>query len=170
VNLGEHKGDGIRHSMHLSAPKGGLAQMLRDPDGQWVPYADYAALKAENERLKTERDHYQWASINDGIACNERARENQDLENQIDALKAENERLNERLMYLEATRPRDPHHGGKMYEMPIDEEYYANLQLENERLRKAGDAMDAYLKRLDGTTNGMLDCRRAWLAAKGVQP
>jgi hypothetical protein len=40
---------------------------------------------------------------------------------------------------------------------------------ENERLRKAGDAMDAYLKRIDGTTNGMLDCRRAWLAAKGVQ-
>jgi FtsZ-binding cell division protein ZapB len=93
VNLGEHKGDGIRHSMHLSAPKGGLAQMLRDPDGNWVPFADYAALQAENERLKTERDHYQWASINDGIACNERARENQDLENQIDALKAENERL-----------------------------------------------------------------------------
>ncbi len=93
MNLGEHKGDGIRHSMHLSAPKGGLAQMLRDPDGNWVPFADYAALQAENERLKTERDHYQWASINDGIACNERARENQDLENQIDALKAENERL-----------------------------------------------------------------------------
>ncbi len=93
MNLGEHKGDGIRHSMHLSAPKGGLAQMLRDPDGQWVPYADYAALAAEKDRLKTERDHYQWASINDGIACNERARENQDLENQIDALKAENERL-----------------------------------------------------------------------------
>jgi hypothetical protein len=58
-----------------------------------LPYSDYAALKAENERLKTERNHYQWASINDGIACNERARENQDLENQIDALKAENERL-----------------------------------------------------------------------------
>ena len=43
------------------------------------------------------------------------------------------------------------------------------IQAENERLRKAGDAMDAYLKRLDGTTNGMLDCRRAWLAAKGGQ-
>jgi len=54
VNLGEHRGDGIRHSMHLSAPNGGLAQMLRDPDGQWVPYSDYAALKAENERLADE--------------------------------------------------------------------------------------------------------------------
>jgi prefoldin subunit 5 len=50
-------------------------------------------LEAEVERLTKERDHYQWASTNDGIACNERARENQDLENQIDALKAENERL-----------------------------------------------------------------------------
>ncbi len=56
MNLGEHKGDGIRHSMHLSAPKGGLAQMLRDPDGQWVPYADYAALQAENERLRKAGD------------------------------------------------------------------------------------------------------------------
>ena len=34
------------------------------------------------------------------------------------------------------------------------------------RLTKAGDAMDAYLKRQDGTTNGMLDCRLQWLAAK----
>jgi FtsZ-binding cell division protein ZapB len=61
--------------------------------GMYVKHADYAALQAENERLTKERDHYQWASTNDGIACNERARENQDLENQIDALKAENERL-----------------------------------------------------------------------------
>jgi len=44
------------------------------------------------------------------------------------------------------------------------------LQAENERLRKAGDKMDAYLKRQDGTTNGMLDCRVEWLTAKGVQP
>ena len=46
---------------------------------------------------------------------------------------------------------------------------YAEIQAENERLRKAGDAMDAYLKRQDGTTNGMLDCRNEWLNAKGVQ-
>jgi FtsZ-binding cell division protein ZapB len=128
VILGEHQGDGIRYSMHISAPAGGLAQMIRNPEGNWVGYAEYAALQAENERLTKERNHYRWASINDGIACNERARENQDLENQIDALKAE-----------------------------------------NERLRKAGDDMDAYLKRLDGTTNGVLDCRRNWLAAKEVQ-
>lgn len=42
--------------------------------------------------------------------------------------------------------------------------YQASVQIE--RLRKAGDQMDAYLKRQDGTTNGMLDCRRAWLEAK----
>jgi uncharacterized small protein (DUF1192 family) len=128
VNLGEHQGDGIRHSMHLSAPKGGLAQMLRDPDGQWVPFADYAALQAENERLKTERDHYQWASINDGIACNERARENQDLENQIDA-----------------------------------------LQAENERLRKAGDAMADWVMELLSESE-QPEVVKAWHAAKGVQP
>lgn len=41
-----------------------------------------------------------------------------------------------------------------------------DLAAENKRLRKAGDAMDDYLKRQDGTTNGMLPCREAWLAAK----
>jgi hypothetical protein len=100
VILGEHQGDGIRYSMHLSAPAGGAAQMLRDPAGNWVGYAEYAALQAEVEKLKTERDHYQWASTNDGIACNERARENQDLENQINALKAENEGLRTNLDYV----------------------------------------------------------------------
>ena len=40
------------------------------------------------------------------------------------------------------------------------------LMTKVERLTKAGDAMDAYLKRQDGTTNGMLDCRHQWLAAK----
>ena len=42
----------------------------------------------------------------------------------------------------------------------------AALKAENERMRKAGDAMDEYLKRQDGTTNGMLACREAWLSAK----
>ena len=125
-------------------------------DGKYVLHSDYAALQAENERLDKSN-----TSLLETIDI---------IDDKYGELQAENERLSERVMYLEATRPRDPNHGGKVYEMPIDEEYYANLQLENERLRKAGDAMDAYLKRLDGTTNGMLDCRRAWQAAKGVQP
>ena len=56
-------------------------------------YTTIRALELEVERLTKERDHYQWASTNDGIACNERARENQDLENQIAALKVENDLL-----------------------------------------------------------------------------
>ena len=48
--LGEHKGDGIRYAMHLSAPKGGSAQMLCDPDGNWVSWEEIARLKAEVER------------------------------------------------------------------------------------------------------------------------
>ena len=54
--LGKHKGNGIRYEMHLSAPKGGLAQMLRHPEGEWVGYRDYAALQAENERLRRAGD------------------------------------------------------------------------------------------------------------------
>ena len=49
--LGAHQGDGIRYSMHLSAPAGGSAQMLRTPDGEWVAWEDYARLKAEVARL-----------------------------------------------------------------------------------------------------------------------
>lgn len=30
-----------------------------DPDGYYVKYADYAALKAENERLERERDKWE---------------------------------------------------------------------------------------------------------------
>ena len=36
------------------------------------------------------------------------------------------------------------------------------LQAENERLLEAGDAMHAYLARVDGTTNGQLDVRTNW--------
>ena len=55
-NLGQHDGDGIRYAMHLSAPKGGSAQMLRDPAGGWVSWEDYARLKAEVERLTKAGD------------------------------------------------------------------------------------------------------------------
>jgi hypothetical protein len=30
--------------------------MLRNPEGNWVGYADYAALQAENERLRKAGD------------------------------------------------------------------------------------------------------------------
>lgn len=46
------------------------------------------------------------------------------------------------------------------------EDEIQKLREEVVRLTKAGDEMDAYLKRQDGTTNGMLDCRRAWMEAK----
>ena len=56
VILGEHQGDGIRYEMYLSAPAGGLAQMIRNPEGNWVGYAEYAALQTENERLRKAGD------------------------------------------------------------------------------------------------------------------
>jgi hypothetical protein len=37
-----------------------------------------------------------------------------------DAMKADLERLQARLDHMEATWPRDPHHGGKIYDMPVD--------------------------------------------------
>ena len=64
MSLGQHDGDGIRYAMHLSAPKGGSAQMLRDPAGGWVSWEDYAILKDENKILtmlveKMQRDFYE---------------------------------------------------------------------------------------------------------------
>jgi chromosome segregation ATPase len=50
-------------------------------------------LQAENARLKAEVDAWKDMVADSGVACNERARENQDLENQIERLKAEVERL-----------------------------------------------------------------------------
>jgi hypothetical protein len=64
VSLGQHDGDGIRYAMHLSAPKGGTAQMLRDPAGGWVSWEDYARLKAEVERLTKAGDDLEtWVLI-----------------------------------------------------------------------------------------------------------
>ena len=72
MSLGQHDGDGIRYAMHLSAPKGGTAQMLRDPAGGWVSWEDYARLKAE---------------------CQARQAENSVLAVECDSLKAEVERV-----------------------------------------------------------------------------
>jgi hypothetical protein len=39
--LAAHEGTGIRYRMHLSAPNGGVAQMVRSPDGDWVGHDEY---------------------------------------------------------------------------------------------------------------------------------
>lgn len=74
------------------------------------------------------------------------------------ALAAENERLKaETVKQIEAALP------------PV-EAYIAKLEAENERLRKAGDAMAAIIRppaHGPGEWDGEYE---AWLAAKGVQP
>ena len=52
-----------------------------------------AALIDDQTRLKAEVEFWKSASTDNGIACNERANENQGLENDIARLKAEVERL-----------------------------------------------------------------------------
>ena len=54
--LGEHQGNGIRFDMHLSAPNGGVAQMLCRPEGQWVSWSEYDKLKAEVELRRKAGD------------------------------------------------------------------------------------------------------------------
>ena len=64
-NLGQHNGDGIRYAMHLSAPKGGTAQMLRDPSGDWVSWEDYARLKhvVNYWKVEAETDNARWLRV-----------------------------------------------------------------------------------------------------------
>jgi hypothetical protein len=173
INLGEHQGDGIRYSMHISAPAGGLGQMIRNPEGNWVGYAEYAALQAEVEKLKTERDHYQWASTNDGIACNERARENQDLENQIDALKAEVDSIRHTAFSIGLLQDKlrqkceDYHHA--MISNQNNVMLLKKSMSENERLRKAGDGLFGIAYNA-GPAEGRVEKLDAWRAAKDTQP
>jgi septal ring factor EnvC (AmiA/AmiB activator) len=111
-------------------------------DGMFVDYDDYARLKAEVEAWKD-------MVADSGVACNERARENQDLENQIKRLKAEVERLT-----AFTTRTIIPNE---------------ELKAQVERLTKAGDAMsrevDPYV-----TSEDLMNKVRLWNAAKQGKP
>jgi arginyl-tRNA synthetase len=106
-----------------------------------------------------------------------------EMTDELNRLKAEVERLTERLggvrlivteeMYDELnTKYLEQQHELQNIALTarqiLDEKI--DLKEQVERLTKAGDAMDAYLKRQDGTTNGMLDCRRLWHAAKEGKP
>jgi len=101
INLGEHQGDGIRYSMHLSAPAGGAAQMLRDPAGNWVGYAEYAALQAENERLR-EKTNYEKSFLmeTDRLHAEFKKVLFDQVVNKNALLEAENERLRTNLDYV----------------------------------------------------------------------
>lgn len=134
----------------------------------WVSYEDYALLKAEVDAWKE-------MVADSGVACNERARENQDLENQIERLKAEVERL---------TKERDKALTDFWY---IHEGYFRlqaevnrltafttrtiipneELQAQVERLTKAGDAMAIRLIRCEERFNGIESAEaQMWYIAK----
>lgn len=73
-------------------------EAVEDANGDWVAWEDYEKLQAE---VKMWKD----ITIDAGVACNERARENQDLENQIERLKAEVNRLNDLIVAGNAIIP-----------------------------------------------------------------
>ena len=80
MELKEHSGSGIRYSMHLSAPNGGVAQMVRSPDGMWVTHDEY-------QRKCTQLQH-----VMDLVGA---------LMVELDDTKAKNEQLENRCDFLE---------------------------------------------------------------------
>ena len=157
--LDEHQGDGIRYRMHLSAPNGGSAQMLRDPLGDWVGLADYARLKADVERLEAIQ------SI-DIIA--------------IDQLKAEVERLTsdlqmekeneDRIVRLHQKANNDVYGLQTQVAALIDDQ--TRLKAEVERLTKAGDALNEQVMASGSAFGFSGDDQKAiaqWNAAKEGQ-
>ena len=116
--LGSHKGNGIRYIMHLSAPNGGVGQMLRHPDGNWVPHENYAHLKGEVGRLRKELEESQenYHLVNE-LAGKEMTR-----------LQAEVERLNLLTAEMDKT-------------INISQAGCRLLKAEVERLHKAGDEL-----------------------------
>ena len=116
--LGSHKGNGIRYIMHLSAPNGGVGQMLRHPDGNWVPHENYAHLKGEVGRLRKELEESQenYHLVNE-LAGKEMTR-----------LQAEVERLNLLTAEMDKT-------------INISQAGCRLLKAEVERLREAGDEL-----------------------------
>ena len=116
--LGSHKGNGIRYIMHLSAPNGGVGQMLRHPDGNWVPHENYAHLKGEVGRLSKELEESQenYHLVNE-LAGKEMTR-----------LQAEVERLNLLTAEMDKT-------------INISQAGCRLLKAEVERLHKAGDEL-----------------------------
>ena len=112
--------------------------------GEYVLHTDYAALAAENERLK--------ALVESNLNAAKRVLGQSDaLRIERDALAAEVERLRSVAQDNKAETE--------------------ETRLQNERLRKAGDAMHSLICCGFYETNSELDNLRlkAWLDAKGVQ-
>ena len=143
--LGSHKGNGIRYIMHLSAPNGGVGQMLRHPDGNWVPHENYAHLKGEVGRLRKELEESQenYHLVNE-LAGKEMTR-----------LQAEVERLNLLTAEMDKT-------------INISQAGCRLLKAEVESLHKAGDEMakrtEFFQKRWDA--DELCQEVGAWNAAK----
>lgn len=147
--LGSHKGNGIRYIMHLSAPNGGVGQMLRHPDGNWVPHENYAHLKGEVGRLRKELEESQenYHLVNE-LAGKEMTR-----------LQAEVERLNLLTAEMDKT-------------INISQAGCRLLKAEVERLCEAGDEMakrtEFFQKRWDA--DELCQEVEAWNAAKESKP
>ena len=94
--LGSHKGNGIRYIMYLSAPSGGVGQMLRHPDGHWVPHENYAHLESEVRSLRKELEEAQenYHLVNE-LAGKEMTR----LNAKVEMLQEAGDRLAEHLDY-----------------------------------------------------------------------
>lgn len=137
---------------------------MDNKDGKFCEYRDYvkleAKMKLEMEILQSEVEFWKSASTDNGIACNQRANENQGLENEIARLKTE-------LTDLKSTADRFKAEVDSLMTNPTSRLLRAERE-ENARLTKSGDAMakrtEFFQKRWDA--DELCQEVEAWNAAK----
>lgn len=123
---------------------------VEDTDGKWIAYDHYARIKAE-----VEAHEKRWSESEDLISHYKQQRDEAINDCECSRLKAEVERLR-----------------ASSFVTAIPVEEYEKLKAENERLRKAGDAMEEVIW-LNGCLSGMEIKERAvkaWNAAKEGKP
>lgn len=140
MELNQHQGDGIRYSMHLSAPQGGCAQMLCDPSGNWVSWKDYENIQIESEeyRLKLRDAGVEIYALKSQVAF------------LIDQKESGRISVEARLMDGMSEKNKE----------------IARLKAEVERLRKAGDAMADEIQKHLTYNDGLGKTNDWWNAAK----
>ncbi len=146
MELHQHQGDGIRYSMHLSAPQGGCAQMLCDPSGNWVSWKDYENIQIESEeyRLKLRDAGVEIYALKSQVAFLIDQKESGRISVEarlMDGMSEKNKEIARLKTEIKELKNQPDPLTAYLYAAQLAKDEMKRLKAEVERLRKAGDAM-----------------------------